>query len=121
MVEKIREVVDRKLPADATVLVITDKDDELLKLGEKRKGWHFPRAEDGTGHGSKPDNTDEAIAHLEALREKGAQFLVIPPPAFWWVDDNEGYKGFRQYLEKNYQVVVLDQNLCIIFDLRKRK
>jgi hypothetical protein len=119
MIEKIQEMVGRKVPADATVLVISDKDDELLKLGEQRKGWHFPRAENGTDHGSNPADTAGAIAHLEALRKRGAQFLVIPAPAFWWVDDKEGYKGFRQYLETNYRAVAIDRNVCVIFDLRK--
>ena len=72
LVERIREIVDRELPSDATVLVVSSGDDELLKLGANRRGWHFPQMEDGTYAGYHPGDSAEAIAHLEALREKGA-------------------------------------------------
>ena len=69
LVERIREVVDRELPPDATVLVVSNGDDELLELGASRRGWHFPQIEDGTYAGHHPGDSAEAIAHLEALRQ----------------------------------------------------
>ncbi len=73
LVERIREVVDRELPPDATVLVVSDGDDELLRLGASRRGWHFPQMEDGTYAGHHPGDSAEAIAHLESLREQGSR------------------------------------------------
>ena len=73
LVERIREVVDRELPPDATVLVVSNGDDELLQLGADRRGWHFPQMEDGTYAGYHPGDSAEAIAHLEALCESGAR------------------------------------------------
>src|SRR5690349_1869467 len=46
LVEQVREVVDRELPPEATVLVVSNGDDELLELGASRRGWHFPQTED---------------------------------------------------------------------------
>ncbi len=92
LVERIREVVDRELPPDATVLVVSNGDDELLSLGAERRGWHFPQMEDGTYAGHHPADAAEVIAHLEALREKGAEYIVFPETASWWLEyyDNVG-------------------------------
>ena len=78
LVERIRDVVDRELPPDATVLVVSNGDDELLKLGASRRGWHFPQMEDGTYAGYHPGDRAEAIAHLEALRGEGRRVHRLP-------------------------------------------
>ena len=36
------------------------------------------------------------IAELERLRERGAQYMVIPATSLWWLDH---YQGFRRYLD----------------------
>ena len=54
-----------ELPPDATVLVVSNGDDELSKLGAARRGWHFPQMEDGTYAGHHPGDSAEAIAHLQ--------------------------------------------------------
>jgi len=86
LVERIREFVARELPPDATVLVVSNGDDELLKLGANRRGWHFPQMEDGTYAGYHPGNSAEAIMQLEVLRRKGADFLLFPETAAWWLE-----------------------------------
>jgi hypothetical protein len=93
LVEGIREVVDRELPPDATVLVVSNGDDELLQFGAGRRGWHFPQMEDGTYAGYHPGGSAEAMAHVEALRERGAQYILFPETAFWWLDFYEGLRG----------------------------
>jgi GT2 family glycosyltransferase len=95
LVKRIREVVDRELPPDATVLVVSNGDDELLKLGAHRRGWHFPQMKDGTYAGYHPADSAEAIAHIEALRDKGATHIVFPQTASWWL---EFYEALGQYL-----------------------
>jgi hypothetical protein len=116
---RIRQVAQAELPADATVLVISSKDNNLLRLGGRRQGWHFPRVKGGTAHGYNPADSAEAITHLESLRDEGAQFLLVPEPAFWWLDEKEGYKEFKEHLEKQYRVVVSREDTCVIFDLRR--
>jgi GT2 family glycosyltransferase len=95
LVERIRGLVDHELPPDATVLVVSNGDDELLELGANRRCWHFPQMEDGTYAGYHPADSADAIAHLEALREKGAEYIVFPQTASWWLSF---YSEFRDHL-----------------------
>jgi len=115
LIHRIREVVSTSLPPEATVIVVTKGDSELLRL-DSRRAWHFPQAEDGAFAGYHPANSDEAIAHLEALRVKGGDFLVFPNSAFWWLGY---YVEFGQYLETRYRVVVREEDTCVIFALRE--
>ena len=102
------------LPVEATVIVVSEGDDELLKLDD-RKGWHFPQTEDGA-YAGYPADSAAAIAHLEALRAKGGDYLLFPGSALGWL---EHYKGFKQHLESRYQVVVSQEDTCVVFALRQ--
>jgi GT2 family glycosyltransferase len=95
LIERVREVVDRELPTDATVLVVSNGDDELLKLGANRHGWHFPQMQDGTYAGYHPGDSSEAIAHLSDLSKRGAQYVLLPQTAYWWFDF---YPAFLRHL-----------------------
>jgi GT2 family glycosyltransferase len=69
--------------------------------------------------GYYPLDSNEAIARLEALREKGAEFLLLPCSAFWWL---EHYPEFKSHLESRYRVIADTKSTdssCIIFDLRQ--
>lgn len=110
---QIRAVVDSVLPVSATVVVVSKGDDDLLKLGG-RKAWHFPRAADGSYAGYYPGDSAAAISHLEALRDNGAEFLLLPHTAFWWLDH---YKELRRHLERNSRLVVRQNHVCVIFGL----
>jgi len=107
LVEQIRAAIDRQLPPDSTILVVSNGDDDLLKLGANRRGWHFPQMEDGTYAGYHPGDSREAIAHLEALRAKGAEYLLFPETALWWL---EFYEGFHVHLRQ------LDPNALVLPD-----
>ncbi len=115
LVERIREVVDRELPPDATVLVVSHGDDELLQLGAERRVWHFPQTEDGTYAGYHPADSAEAIAHFQALRERGAEYIVFPETALWWLDF---YADFVDMLRRGYHETVWRAGTCVIFGLR---
>jgi len=82
-------------------MVVSKGDEALVKL-DGRQGWHFPRQEDGLYAGYHPSDSAEAIGHLEVLRARGGQFLLIPPTASWWLDH---YAEFRQYLDARYRKV----------------
>jgi hypothetical protein len=119
----IRQVVQTALPRDAKVVVVSENVDALLELGEQREGWHFPHVPGGTAHGDNPQDSAAAIAQLEGLREEGAQFLLFPEPARWWLEEN-GYKEFQQYLNRHFRCVVDwkgTESVCIIFNLRERR
>jgi hypothetical protein len=109
---RIREVVNASLPADATVLVVSKGDDDLLEL-DGRRAWHFPQNEAGVYAGYNPADSGEAIAHLETMRAKGAGFIVFPRTAFWWLDH---YADFRRHLESRYQRTWCDES-CVIYQL----
>jgi len=64
----------------------------------------------------RPKDSGAAIGSLETIRAQGAQYLLLPATAFWWLDD---YKEFRKYVEARYPVIVRDEDTCIIFDLRE--
>lgn len=114
LVERIREVADRELPPDATVLVVSNGDDELLKLGASRRGWHFPQMEDGTYAGHHPGDSAEAIAHLEALRGRGAEFVLVPTTSGWWFDF---YGEFSEHLRKRHCEVASYEDTGMLFSL----
>jgi hypothetical protein len=115
LIENVRREVAARLPEGATVVVVSHGEDELLRLG-RRRSWHFPQADDASYSSARPANSAAAIAHLEELQAKGAQHLVFPKVAFWWLDEGEGYKEFKQYLDRRCRHIYRDEN-CIIYQL----
>jgi hypothetical protein len=110
---RIRQLVGRDVPAGSTVAVISRGDEELLAFGN-RKGWHFPRTDKGVYAGHHPADSGAAIAHLEELRARGAQYLLIPRTAFWWL---EHYKAFSEYLQQRCRCLRRDERTCVLFAL----
>ena len=43
-------------------------------------------SEGGAYDSSRPRDSEEAIDRLEAIRARGAQYLLLPATAFWWLD-----------------------------------
>jgi len=113
LIQKIRDVARTTLPADAKVIVISKGDEELLKL-HGRRAWHFPQTEDGVYAGFYPADSDAAIDQLEALKARGADFLLVPETGKWWL---EHYEGFRKHLERHYREVLSKEAACLIFAL----
>lgn len=111
--EQVHEAVKETVPSGSTVLVISRGDDRLLQLNGRR-AQHFPQAENGAWAGHHPADSAEAVAHLESLRERGAEFLVIPPTYLWWL---RHYDGLRRHLEANYEPVVSDDRAGAIYRL----
>jgi len=104
------------VPLDATVVILSKGDSELLQLGGPT-AWHFPQREDGVYAGYYPSDSAAAIAHLELLRKKGADYLIFPQIAFWWLDH---YSAFRRHLESNYPIVTREKDTCLIFAWRTK-
>jgi len=112
LTRQIQTTVDAALPTEATVIVVSKGDDELLKLNGRR-AWHFPRTTDGGYAGYYPQDSAAAIAHLEALRAQGGQFLLFPRTGLWWL---EHYTDFRQHLDTHHRCILSDHN-CVIYQL----
>jgi GT2 family glycosyltransferase len=110
---RVREAAERTLPCDATVLVVSRGDDALLDLGTRR-GWHFPQTEDGVYAGHHPGTSSDAIAALRALRERGAEYLLIPSTALWWLDH---YRDLDRHLDREHHLLHRDDDVCAIWAL----
>ncbi len=114
-VTKIREVVLEVVPAGSRVLVISKGDPELLDVAG-RVVEHFPQDSDGSYIGHYPAESADAIGHLETLHGTGAEYLVIPSPALWWL---EHYVGLRHHLSLVADEVFRETDLCVIFHLSR--
>ncbi len=112
VVRRLRETVRDGVPPGATILVVSKGDENLVNL-YGRRAWHFPRAESGEYAGYHPKSDLSAIAHLEALRAQGADHILFPATAFWWLDY---YPQLMRHLEERYRCVVNDDS-CALFAL----
>ena len=111
--EQVRDAVRGAAAPGAVVAVVSRGDDGLVRH-EGREGWHFPRAATGRWIGYHPESSAEAIAHLESSRAAGADYLVIPATAYWWL---EHYAGFARHLGERYPLVDGTNGACRIFRL----
>lgn len=116
MIWRIRDIVREVLPSNATVSVISKGDEELRRL-HGREAWHFPRDPDGRYTGYHPAGGVASVFQLEGQRAIGAEFLLIPSTALWWLDH---YTEFRSHLELHYLEVFRQDDVCRIYDLCNR-
>jgi len=113
-VAAVRAEAEQCIPALASVLVVSRGDSELLRLGQREAG-HFPAAADGRYLGHHPGGDAEAIELLEAARDRGAEYLVVPAAELWWLDH---YPGFAAHLEE--QACGARHKACAIYRLQPR-
>jgi hypothetical protein len=104
------------LPPESTVLAVTNGDDRLLELGERR-AWHFPQDSEGAWSGHHPGDGAEAIAEIEGLIVKGADHLLLPGDSFWWLDQ---YPELSDYLQERHELLVA-RSSCLVFSLSKQR
>lgn len=112
LVQRIHAAALATLPAGARVLVVSRGDEALFAPG--LLAAHFPQGPGGVYAGYYPADSDAAIAALEQCRVDGAEFLLLPATAFWWLDY---YGSFLQHLMGRGRVLHHDGH-CVIFDLR---
>jgi GT2 family glycosyltransferase len=111
LVERIRAAVSGAVPPGSSVLIVSRGDRELVDI-DARQGLHFPQDATGGYLGHHPRDSEDAVAQLETLRATGAEYLVLPSTASWWL---EHYAGFGEHLRARYPVTELDD--CTIFKL----
>jgi hypothetical protein len=115
MVDRVRKVIEGTVAPGSVVLVLSKGDDDLVDL-RGRRGWHFPRDDDGSYAGHYPSDSGVAVAQLEALRTRGAEYVVFPATAFWWF---QHYPEFAHHLRTRYPTVVQVDDTCLVFELRQ--
>jgi glycosyltransferase involved in cell wall biosynthesis len=111
---KVAGVIRKLVPEGARLAAVDKSDPTLLHLCD-RKGWHFPDwslLPDGY-----PRDSRVAIKHLEQLRSRGADYIVFPSAAFWWL---EFYEEFNRHLNDSYTCLWRDDN-CVVYELRRRE
>jgi GT2 family glycosyltransferase len=111
LVERIRAEVTDAVPPEASVLVVSRGDRALLEL-EGRDAHHFPQGRAGGYLGHHPRDSEDAVKRLESLRTAGADYLVLPSTAYWWLDH---YAGFAEHLRGHYPAI--ERDACTIFSL----
>ena len=115
LIARIRNLVRELLPPNATVLVVSKGDDQLVSFPTQH-GWHFPQNDDGLYSGEHPADSVQASAALEQMRIKGAQYLLFPQTSLWWLDS---YPEFRDYLQTHYRTLLRREDTCVIFSLNQ--
>jgi glycosyltransferase involved in cell wall biosynthesis len=110
----IREVVRTLVPRGATVLVVSKGDEQLVRF-DGRHGGHFPQDEKGSYAGYHPADSATAIKHMRKLGAMGAQFLLLPNTAFWWL---EHYRGLAEHLEQFHERLWRDDR-CVLYRLKQ--
>jgi hypothetical protein len=116
LVDQVTSMVTAVVPPAETVLMVSKGDENLLTLGS-RKGWHFPRQEDGRYAGFYPTDSQDAIRQLEDLRERGAGYIVFPSTSLWWLDH---YPELNRHLQQRYTRMVRDDDVCAIYELTEK-
>jgi hypothetical protein len=106
-------VARRYLPPEAAVLVVSLGDDGVLDLGRLR-GQHFPQAVDGSYADFSLADGPGAIGHLEALRQQGAAYLLVPNSALDWFNS---FPLLRQHLEGRYRQLSNVGQVCLVYAL----
>jgi hypothetical protein len=114
LVGRISASVEAAVPLGARVLVVSKGDEQLLRLGA-RTAQHFPQSPDGGYSGYHPTDGWAVLAELHAHLQAGAEFLVIPATACWWL---EHYPELALYLET---APLTANESCAIFDIRPER
>ena len=113
MADHLRALVVASAPETATVVVASKGDPALVELGG-REGWHFPQVEGGLYAGYHPADGDDAVAALEALVAKGAEFFALPASGFWWLDH---YASLTRWLADRGRLVAFQEDAGALWRL----
>jgi hypothetical protein len=115
LVARVHETVAGTVPPGASVLVVSKGDAALLEM-PGLLGAHFPQDGSGEYAGHHPHDSAAAIAELERLRRHGAEYLVVPASACWWLDF---YADFAGHLVTHGEVLADVPEACLIYGLRR--
>jgi hypothetical protein len=116
LVSRVRGEVAAAIPPGSAVLIVSKGDGELLALPGVNAG-HFPQTASGQYAGHHPRDGASATAALEALRRAGAEYLVIPATARWWLDF---YEELSEHLASRAELIADVPGACLIYGLGRR-
>lgn len=116
LIGRVRERICECIPRDGKVLVISHGDERFLRV-EGRESGHYPQSSTGLYAGHYPAEGAEARAHLVDLRDRGAEYLVIPATSRWWLDH---YTELAEALGEG-ELLLSEPETCDIFALQPRR
>lgn len=115
LIERVRARVGEHIPPGASVLVISHGDESFVRI-EGRHAGHYPQSSTGFYAGYYPGDGAEARAHLAALRDRGAEYLVVPETSSWWLGH---YAELAELLAEG-ELILDEPETCRIYALRPR-
>ena len=113
-VRRLSRDVESLIPEGST-LVVVDEGNFGADVFPRRRPVPFLEREGQ--YWGPPANDDAAIRAVERMRERGAGFLVVIWPAFWWLDF---YQGWNEYLRSRYQCIKQNKRI-VVFDLHQSR
>jgi len=113
LVGRVHGTVAAAVPPGSSVLVVSKGDAALLAMPGLRAA-HFPQDGEGEYAGHHPRDSAAAIAALEELRRHGAEYLVIPSTAYWWL---EYYAEFATHLATHGELLANESESCLVYGL----
>jgi hypothetical protein len=112
LVPAIRALLDSLLPDREPVLVVSEGQDELLRLG--RTALRFPQDEWEKHRSIGSIGAGAITAQLTAVRARGIRYLVVPDTARQVV---EGSGALREPLRERGREVAFREGICAIYEL----
>lgn len=112
--QRLRDAVAAATPPGAVVLVVDAPDVATLEIEGREARCFGPVDAEGAGR-ARPADSAEAIAWLERQRALGAEYVVFPSAAFWWLD---AYPAFRYHLERVSRASIHRRDSCRIYALQ---
>ena len=116
LVARIQATVAAQVPPGSSVLVVSKGDASLLEM-PGRTALHFPQDGSGGYAGHHPRDGAAATAELEQRRRAGAEYLVLPVTARWWL---QFYDDFALHLASHGEIVADLPDTCVIYSLGPR-
>jgi hypothetical protein len=113
LVARVQGTVAAAVPPGSSVLVVSKGDASLLAMPGLRAA-HFPQDGEGGYAGHHPLDSAAATAALEKLRRHGAEYLVIPATARWWL---EYYAEFATHLATHGELLADEPESCLVYGL----
>lgn len=117
LLDRVRASVAKNVPPEVPVAVASLGDEAMLQL-DGRRAWHFPAAMTESALAYTIDDTVRLLEQLEALRQAGAQYLLLPASAWSW---SARFPKLNRWIETLYHPIVRDDGVCNIYDLRRKK
>ncbi|MBW3632381.1 MAG: sulfotransferase [Chloroflexi bacterium] len=117
LVDQVRRFVENHLPAGARTLVATYGDDAMLLLGD-RPTQPFPRSAPDVVADYTDVRGPEAVAQLAELRDRGAEFLLVPSPALPWLAT---HPELERHLEERHTVIARERGIGTIYALSREQ